>query len=81
MPVEVEGPRLAARDVDFLNHFVAVEDIPSAYLQPVQAWSSLTDFAQPLAAGREQSPSAASAVESLERTFQCDGLMSEIGNA
>ena len=30
MPVQVESPRLAARDVSFLYHFVTVKDIPPA---------------------------------------------------
>ena len=41
MPVQVESPRLAARDVNFLYHFVTVKDVPPAYLQTIQAWSSV----------------------------------------
>ena len=41
MPVHVESPRLAARDVNFLYHFVTAKDIPPAYLQTIQAWPSV----------------------------------------
>ena len=43
MPVQIESSRLAACDVNFLYHFVTAKDIPPAYLQTIQAWSSVMD--------------------------------------
>ena len=41
VPVQIESPRLVACDVNFLYHFVTAKDIPPAYLQTIQAWSSV----------------------------------------